>query len=452
MDLAIKFIGFLATAYLARVLGKSGFGAISVGLSVLNYALVLSNAGLSLYGTRKIASNPGETGITSEILSARMVLTVFIFLLTFCITLLLLGFSETGYIIIAYLLYMFAASVMLEWFFVGIQKMGIVSFAKIAGTAVYLVLLFFLIHEREDALLTGFAWTFGGLVSSFILFYSFHRLGFTFRINLTKADVIKVIKSAFPLGAASYISQFLVAFPVIYIAYIAGNPEAGLFSAAFKIISFFLILDRVFVTIFLPKITMVIANKESSLEEIFNKTLKVIVFPALSAFMILFMFSDKIIITVFGTDYTGAILIFKLLLIYFLFTIINSVFANTLIGMMKEKIYTFSLIIALGFFFILTFLFKPFIGYYAVIYSFIIIDIISLAYLINHLNKEIDINIFRNIIIPVLYSGVSVFLLVIIPAAYYLKIVLLVVILIPVLSIIIDFGKNEIDFLKRVLL
>lgn len=450
MDLALKFIGFLATAYLARVLGKSGFGAINVGQSVLNYALILSTGGLTILGTRKIASNSEASEITGQIFYGRFTLSVIVFLSTITITFLLLGLSESFYIIFTYMLFLFPAVFMLEWFFLGIQKMEAVAYTRIIGTIVYFITAVLIIKGRENAVLTGIAWTSGGIMTALFFLYFYKRYGYSFHLSKGKKNFLKTLKKSFPLGLASYISQFLFAFPIIYIAFIAGNSQAGIFSAALKMISLFLIFDRVFAALFLPKITNVISTSESSLEELFNTILKIIVLSALVASIFLFLFSEPIIIKVFGTNYTEAISIFRLLLIYFVFTIIDSIFANTLIGLMKEKVYTISLLIAMIVFLISTFILTPFLEEYAVVYSFIIINIISLSYMSINLRKEIKIKLYRLIILPLLCALSILLLFIFLTVPLYIELIIAVFIFIPLLIKVIGFGKDEINFIKRV--
>ncbi|OGU77761.1 MAG: hypothetical protein A2V93_10825 [Ignavibacteria bacterium RBG_16_34_14] len=450
MDLAMKFIGFLATAYLARVLGKSGFGAVNVGQSVLNYALVLANGGLTIFGTRKIAANQNSNEITGEIFFGRLTLSIIVFLITIILTFLLSGFSETSYIILSYIIFLFPTAFMLEWFFTGIQKMEIVAYTRILGTAVYFLLVIILINKEDDAVLTGIAWTIGGAVTSLYFIYFYKKSGYSFHLARSKKFFFRTLKESFPLGIASYISQFLAAFPVIYIAFIAGNSEAGIFSAAFKMAGLFLIFDRVFVTLFLPKIINIISARESSLEEIFNTVLKIVVVFTLIASLLLFLLCEFIITRVFGIDYTEAIFIFRLLLIYFVFTTIDSVFANTLIGLMKEKIYTISLLIALIVFLILTFGLTPFIGAYGVIYAFTILNIFSLSYMAYYIKRDIEVKILRFIIYPVLFTSIVLVLLIFLSMPLYIELLIAVIFFIPLLFIIMRIGKDEINFIKRI--
>jgi O-antigen/teichoic acid export membrane protein len=450
MDLALKFVGFLATAYLARVLGKSGFGAINVAQSILNYAIVLSTGGVAILGTRKIASNLKVGEITGQIFYGRFIFSTIVFLVTITITFLLSGLSESFYIIFTYMLFLFPTVFMLGWFFVGIQKMETVAYARIIGTIVYFIIVVLIVKERQDAVLTGIAWTTGGMATTLFFLYFYKRYGYSFHLSGSKRNFLEMLKESFPLGIASYISQFLVAFPVIYVAFIAGNSEAGIFSAALKMTSLFLIFDRVFATLFLPKITNVITTRESSLEELFNTILKIIVLSTLAASIFLFLFSELIIIKVFGSAYTEAIFIFKLLLVYFVFTIIDSVFANTLIGLMKEKVYTISLLIALIIFLTSTFILTPFLEEYGVIYSFIIINIISLSYMSINLRKEIKIKLYRLVILPLLCTLIILLFFIFFPIPIYIELMIAFLIFIPLLIKVMGFGKDEINFIRRV--
>ncbi|MGE5848072.1 MAG: oligosaccharide flippase family protein, partial [Ignavibacteria bacterium] len=56
-----RFFAFLSVTYLARILGASNFGVINIGLAVLSYAMIVSNGGLTLFGTKKISAELGST-------------------------------------------------------------------------------------------------------------------------------------------------------------------------------------------------------------------------------------------------------------------------------------------------------------------------------------------------------------------------------------------------------
>ncbi|MBP1649691.1 MAG: Polysaccharide biosynthesis protein, partial [Bacteroidetes bacterium] len=76
-DLLSRFLGFVATAYLARRLGASSFGLISIGFSVLGYVTLFSSPGLHIMGIRRVAaSSESERLWTGDVTMLRFLLSV----------------------------------------------------------------------------------------------------------------------------------------------------------------------------------------------------------------------------------------------------------------------------------------------------------------------------------------------------------------------------------------
>ena len=74
-DAGSRLLGFLVTAYLARVLGPPAFGIISIALSVLGYAVLFAGPGMNVMGTRLVASTRGaEAEFSSDVVSLRTLL------------------------------------------------------------------------------------------------------------------------------------------------------------------------------------------------------------------------------------------------------------------------------------------------------------------------------------------------------------------------------------------
>ncbi len=170
LEFFVRLIGFTATTYLARVLGTSGFGLINLGLAILGYALLFGNSGLTLLGTRKIASKSGNPGeLVTNILSARFLLSIIILIVSVLIVHFFITSQETENIVLIYLFYLIPFAFLLEWYFQGLQKMGVITIGRIIGMSAYLVFLIIFVKSEKDTLLTAAGWIIGGAVNSFIL-------------------------------------------------------------------------------------------------------------------------------------------------------------------------------------------------------------------------------------------------------------------------------------------
>ena len=453
LEFFVRLIGFAATTYLARVLGTSGFGLINLGLAILGYALLFGNSGLTLLGTRKIASGSEKAGgIVSEILSARFFLSIFILIISFLVVFFFVKPVETRNIVLVYMFYLIPFAFLLEWFFQGIQRMGVITIGRIIGMASYLAFLILFVKSRQDTLLTAAGWIIGGAVNSVILWLFFNKSGNKAKIKYRNFN-FTVLKESISLSLASIIAGLAVLFPVIFLGIVSTNSNIGIYSAAFKILILFLTFDRVFNALFFPKIINCINNFPEKLEEIFNSILKIIVVFSLSVGLLEIVGGRFIITFVFGKSFVDSVLIFQILTGYFTFTLINSVFSFTLIGMNKEKIYTIALSIGAAVFIILSLILYNYLSVPGVALSLPFFEITVLSYMASKLKHLVKIRIFRNLFIPVTGTYIVILpVLLFIKISLLIKLLLVLIVCIPVIIVLTGFNTGELKFLKRVLL
>ncbi len=454
LEFFVRLIGFAATTYLARVLGTSGFGLINLGLAILGYALLFGNSGLTLLGTRKIASNSEDAGeLVTNILSARFYLSIIILILSVLIVYIFMTSKETENIVLIYLLYLIPFAFLLEWFFQGLQKMGVITIGRIIGMSAYFVFLVIFVKSEKDTLLTAAGWIIGGAVNSFVLWLFLKKTGYKSKLKIKNFNFIPVVRESISLSLASIIAGLAVSFPIIYLGLVTTNSNIGIYSAAFKIIVLFLTFDRVFNALFFPKIINYIHNYSENLEDIFSSILKIIVAFSLSVGLIEIIGGKFIITFVFGKSFVDSILIFQLLTGYFTFTLINSVFSFTLIGMNKENIYTAGLTIGAIVFIIFSVILYNYYSVSGVAFSLALFEITTLIYMSLKLKTFIKINLYRNLFIPLIGTYA-----IILPVLLFIKIslpfhlLLIIFICLPLILMLSGFNIEEIKFLKRILL
>ncbi len=287
IEFIARLIGLLAVTYLARVLGKSNFGVINIGLAILSYAMIIGNGGLTLLGTRKVAGNVNNIEkLTGDIILTRITFTVLIFVLSATAVYYFVKSEEIARTIIAYLFFLFPNAILLEWFFQGKQKMEMIAIGRIIGSFAYLIFVMLFVLHTNDTVLTGIGWVFGGLINAIFLISIFFITKNKFKLNFKDFKFITLLKESYSLGLASIIAQFVILFPVLYLGFVLSNSDAGIYSAAYKIIVIFLIVDRVFSALFFPKITQYYATTPEKLKEMFNKVLKIISVFGLSVSLI----------------------------------------------------------------------------------------------------------------------------------------------------------------------
>ena len=405
-DVGTRLIGFLAVTYLARTLGPENMGIIAIGLAILTYASIISTMGLPTLGVRSVSANKSSTmdvGIVKQIITARGFLSVISFLLgtfgiIFCIQ-----DQNIRTISLFYLISLFPSALMLDWFFQGHSKMNILAIGRLLGMAIYILTIIVIVSDSKDIYWIPIAWSFGLLIQAIFLWNRYNHYYKPNNNNEKSSGIFEIIKQAIPFGISGFISHSVYQFPIIYLGFVSTPESAGIFSVAFRLVIFLLVLDRVFYTMFFPAISKSYKNSKEKLEKQIVWTLKIVTTVSLFVAVIFFIFSGNIISIIFGFEYYDSIIIFKILLFYFILTFINSVFTFTLIGMQKENLYTKSILIG-AVFFIITFLLPTsFSSIVMVAIALVINEGTAMIMMIFYLRKLISINFISRIIFPLLF-------------------------------------------------
>jgi O-antigen/teichoic acid export membrane protein len=453
-EILARFFGFLATIYLARILGTDKFGVIHIGLAVLAYGIIVGNSGLNYLGTRTVSGNQGDIAkTTGQILVNRMLLSVFAFIVASVIVAFFVTSAEVKGVIIVYLLYLFPTALILDWYFQGKQQMGAIASGRLLAMMVYLIFILIFVRTNQDTVNVAWSWVVGALANMCLLFFIFiykkNHLIFSWKFN----DLTILISKSYTLGGADLISQIVLLFPAIYLAIAASNSAVGEFSAAFKIIILLLIFDRVFLTVFYPIISRCFYDTPEQLSSVFNNVLKMVSVFSFYVGLCAFMSADFLIQTIFGEQFLASTTIFQILVVYFIFTMINSVITFTLIGMEKERVYMKSLIAGMIVFAMILLLSGISLGTTGAAIAIVFYIITSLIIMAVKLKKTISFSLTKTMLLPSLLSIVIILLfnnLIIMPLP--LKLFVITILGLPLLALACGIGLSEIRYLRRSLI
>ena len=334
-DMARRVMGFVAVVYLARVLGKDGFGFINVAFAVLAYGVVLSAAGFPMLGTKRIAqgSNPQFIG---EILGARM-------LNTFCVVTIITASSfiflhdKTQSVVIAlFSLTLFAQVFFLDWYFQGKERMNIVSIGRILSSCIYTLIVITMVHTTNDLWKVACAAIAGDTMTAF---YYVRRFKKENQQHVRIRFSFQMFKEAFLLSVGVILSTVVINFPPLVLSALQSNAEVGIFSAASKIVFFLLVGDRLLLPLLLPASARRQTNSPEALSQLLSEALRWILLFALPIAVGGMVLSERIIVLVFGTPYAAAAGIFRVFIWFFFFTMLHSVYVSGLIAAGRENVY-----------------------------------------------------------------------------------------------------------------
>lgn len=338
-DLGSRVIGFLITAYLARVLDTAGFGLINIGFSVLGYLMLLGTPGIHLIETRNAAMTEGtKPERVRAVLSLRTLLATALIVATAIVTLPLE--SSVRMIVLLSSLSLLPLALSLDWFFHGKEQFGLMSTARVLSTISYGIVVALLVHAPDDLLWVPIAFALGNIAAS-VFFLSRYRLQFgAMRLAWEPAVWKGILRSNVPVGLSVFFAQSTVNLPPIVVGWLVSTADAGVFSAALKVVFVLLMLDRILHALFLPVAARYFSAPDGQAEHLVQIVVKGTLVLLIPLTMCAVLLAPMAVDMIFGARYTAAVPLLQILLGYFFLTVLSTVFVCTLVGSGHEKEYT----------------------------------------------------------------------------------------------------------------
>lgn len=230
---------FFGLAYLARVLGPSGFGVWNFAQVLMLYLLRIGEFGLEVVGIRETSRNP--TAVRSWIataVSVRFVLALLLFGLTLLASVSNLLPVGTSSLVLISALAVFPMALLLEWVFEARQEVGIISIARILKGLLFFIGVFWLVSSSADVDTAAYLYVASLTLPGLIIFSIIvTRFGFDWTSLNVRRGLDALAKSA-PIGIATLLSQYSLSLATIVIGYCLSKEELGFFTAAHRIVLF----------------------------------------------------------------------------------------------------------------------------------------------------------------------------------------------------------------------
>ena len=180
-DVLAKGATIFATIYLARILGVTEFGVLSLGIAIAGTVWPLVDLGTNGYGIREVARNPASAQtLMSSLNSMRLAASVVVIIAT-GIIIHLLGFEDSKkWTVLATLVYLSAHAISPDWVVRGLERMSI-GFAMNSIAAVSFILgTVVFVSGPDDTAIAGLvrsvAFGIGSVAGILILRGSAHRI------------------------------------------------------------------------------------------------------------------------------------------------------------------------------------------------------------------------------------------------------------------------------------
>jgi O-antigen/teichoic acid export membrane protein len=238
-ELLAKIAGFVAFAYLARVLQVESYGAVELAVAVTMVFALVVDFGFAPIGARELArSNGGDPRrLAAVITTLRLGLAAASIAFIWLGSLLADAEPATRALVRVFSLSLIGAPFVLNWMFQGLGRLGWVAGAQLVRNLVFAGLVLLLVHSSEDLLRVGWI-----EVASLVAMASWYVAGYLRvvgrpALGAPLAELQHMAAEALPVGMSRTLWVLYQYVPTLLVASLVGGAAMAWFGAAHRLVT-----------------------------------------------------------------------------------------------------------------------------------------------------------------------------------------------------------------------
>lgn len=310
-----KSISFFYTIYLARILGVSDFGLLTVALAYFSIISSISDFGFNRFLIREIARDKIKIQeLIWNIAILRLTLTSILFAV-FSVVLYILDPDKMRVsLILLAVLAILPQSIALTFdaVFVGLRKLQFSAISLIFSGLTTVAVGIFLVSRGFGPTGAVNAIIFGQVIYVFVLFfYLFKHQGVT--LSSIKLPILKqTIVGSLPYGLLGILGLLYFRVDAIILSYFRGSFETGVYGAAYRFLEAATLIPYAFFASLFPVLAKAHDLSPASVKQLYFKSLKIMVLLG-TVLALAYFFILPQVFNIFLPDYLPSVGAIKIL-------------------------------------------------------------------------------------------------------------------------------------------
>ncbi len=223
--------------YLTKVLSTENYGFIALSISITQYSVVLMDYGFGIYATKLVSMYFRDKNKINEILGSVLIIKFIIFLLiSLVLSMILLCFESkiNSYIFFLSLIPIFFQGLNVEWFFLGIEKMKVITINVLIGRLLIVFLTLLLIKKNNQYIFFPLITGFGQLIIFSMYIIQIYKNGYWLKFP-SKYIFNDLLKNSFTFFLSRLSVITYTNGGTIFLGYFGNTYQVGIFSISEQI-------------------------------------------------------------------------------------------------------------------------------------------------------------------------------------------------------------------------
>ena len=335
----------LVLPYLVRTIGPGKFGLIAFAQALVQYFMILTDYGFSLSATRAVSLCSGQKkkvcSIFSSVMTVKIILTIVSFLILIAIINFVPKFKQD------WLVFLFSFGAVVGntlfpiWFFQGHEKMRYILLINIAGGLIYAACIFIFVKGTSDyllvPLLNSLFFLVTGILGLYIAFRKF-ELEYVFQ---SYTDIKRELKMGWQIFISIVSINAYTTTRIFAVGLLTNNILTGYYSIAERIANAIQTFPLTSLSqAVYPRLSSIFAKNKKRALGIMKKIQRSTTLAYLIAIPIAIFTAPWIVKVICSVEYTGVVLVLRLLLISVFFISANAFKVQFLLVFGRPDIYS----------------------------------------------------------------------------------------------------------------
>ena len=334
-----KLLSILAFTWLGRTLGPQGYGRLEFAFSLLVFFSLPVDFGLGVYGARGIAKDRSRAAaLAADISVVRLCLAAVSFAVLLVVAALAGGDAETRVLVTALGASLFAAPVLLQWLFQGLERMQWVAWVSALRQAIFAAAAIVLVRSREELMWAGVVECLAALGAAiFCLVLARNDMGAGLRLFRFDARRLwRHVRSAAPIGFSEFAWALLWYAPLVVLGAATADRTVGWFGAAHRCLTSLHSFVYLYFFNLLPSMSRC-AAAPVEFGRLLQQSLAFAAIGGVGAAALGILFASPLMTMLYGRDYAGGDRLFSVLVLVIPVTLVSGHFRFGLVACGRER-------------------------------------------------------------------------------------------------------------------
>ena len=337
--------GLVTTAWTARALGPDGFGVLGFGTSMLAYAALFVNLGLSTYAVREIARDRDKAAdLADHVLTLRLLLAVLVGGLYALFVLQLDKPALVKTVLLVQAVQLLGNALLLDFVYQATERMGVIAVREIGTSLGNMVAVLALVRGPDDLAVAAGITAISFVVNTTLMLARFSR---DFRMPRPRVNFARwreILKISAPMAVSVFAWALFSHLDLVMLGFMAPQAEVGWYAAVTKLLVLALTAGNIILSAFMPQLAAAYGDPEAMRARMRDYAATILSIGALIAAGG-FSLAPAILGTVFGPAYAPAADTLRLLMIAVAIVHLNLTLGNPLLVWNRQTGYMTAILI-----------------------------------------------------------------------------------------------------------